>query len=184
MPNCGLARRTRKHPEGSMGEDEIGIYELAPLRRGDVELAASQEFADPVQFLRAIDDHDIASLAAKPITLEFLFGAYRRRNGSPQDQVNLFTEGTRLLCEEQSESRRTAGLTGALSADQRLVVASRIAACMVFGNRASVFTGSNLGDVSEDSVDVRDLAVGAESLRGNEFPVNENSIREVLEGVW
>ena len=185
--NVRIACRTTVWPgrleealKGLWGED-IGVYELAPLRRRDVALAASQEGLDPDAFLSAIEDRNVAPLAAKPITLLFLLNTFRHSGGFPQDQVGLYTEGCRLLCEEPSESRKAARRTGSLSTDQRLVVASRTAACTVFGNRAGVWTGRDYGDVPEDYVTLRDLTGGTEVANGSEFQVTEAEIQETLD---
>jgi hypothetical protein len=55
-----------------------------------------------------------------------------------------------VLCEETNKSRRDARLTGTLTAEQRMAVAARIAAVMVFANRYAVWTGPDIGDVSEE----------------------------------
>ena len=159
--NLRIACRTAVWPSGLeeaiqalWGSDNVGIYEMAPLRRGDIALAASQEGLDSSKFLSAVDDRNAGSLAAKPITLSFLLNTFRRDGGFPQSQSQLFQEGCRLLCEESNDSRLVANRTGTLSTDQQLLVASRIAGCTVFGNHAGVWIGPD-GHVPSSGVRVR-----------------------------
>ena len=62
-----------------------------------------------------------------------------------------------MLCEETNEDRRETKLIGRLSADQRLSIASRIAAATVLGHRNAVWTNADLGDVSPEDITIQDL---------------------------
>lgn len=55
------------------GEGLVGVYELLPLRERDVEQAALDHALDPERFLAEINRVGVVPLAAKPITLRFLF---------------------------------------------------------------------------------------------------------------
>jgi hypothetical protein len=162
------------------GQEKVGIYELAPLRRVDVIEAAKVNEIDPEAFLQEIDRMEVVPLAFKPITLKFLLNTYLRTNHLPPSQAELYLQGCRLLCEETSESRRAAKRIGNFTADQRLVVAARIAAIIIFANRYAVWTGLNMGDVPEENITIEELCGRTECVNGVEFEVTESAVRETL----
>lgn len=161
-------------------EEEVKAYELAPLRRKDVAEAATVNGVAPDEFLTEVNRAEAVPLAIKPVTLDFLLKTYRQDGSLPKTQAELYREGCRLLCEETNEGRRDAGLTGNLSAEQRLAVAARIAAITIFANRYAVWMAAERGDVPAEDVSVRELSGGREKAQGNEFEVGEAAIKEVL----
>lgn len=163
------------------GDSQVGIYELAPLRRVDVEEAAREEDIDPVSFLEEIDRVGAAPLTIKPVTLRFLLDSYRRNGKFPQGRRSLYLAGCRGLCEEVSASRRDAGLTGSLDAEQRLMLAARIAAVMIFSNRAAICIGAAQVEVRNTDITLQEMSGGYETIRGNRFEVHETLLREVLD---
>jgi hypothetical protein len=48
------------------GEDMVGVYQLGPLRRNDVTIAAELHGIDTVAFLKEIDHREAVPLAIKP----------------------------------------------------------------------------------------------------------------------
>ena len=182
-----VACRTADWPEGFeqglrrlWGTDQVSVYELAVLRRKDVIEAAQGNNLDGGAFLSEIDRAEAVPLAIKPITLGFLLNRYRRIRSLPSTQLELYSEGCRLLCDETSESRRDAGLRGTFSAEQRMAVAARIAAVTVFTNRFAIWTGVEQGDVPDVDTTVRELSGGNESVGGNAFEVTEAAVTETL----
>src|SRR5262249_45899591 len=161
-------------------EQALGVYELVPLRRGDVVEAAKANGIDPHAFLAEIHRAEAIPLAIKPVTLDFLLRTYQLHGSFPKTQAELYLEGCRLLCEETNEDRRAAQLTGDLSADQRLAAAARIAAVSIFTNRYAIWTAIDRGDVPEEDVVLRELSSGREQALGNEFEINEGAVREAL----
>src|SRR5262245_41856292 len=163
------------------GEYFVKVYELAPLRRRDVVEAANANGIDADDFLQEVDHKVVAPLAMKPVTLDFLLNIYRKNGGFPSTQTELYRQGCRVLCEETSASRRDARLTGALTAEQRMAVAARIAAVTIFANRYAVWTGPDVGDVPEEDVPLGQLPGGKEAANGNDFEVGEAAVREALD---
>ncbi len=161
------------------GKETVGVYELAPLRRVDIASAAQAEGLDENTFLQAIEQQEVAPLAIKPITLKFLLNIYRKNGSFPTQPTELYLQGCQLLCEE-TEQRRDVGLTGNLTADQRMVIAARIAAVTVFCNRYAVWMNIDQGDVPEEDVVIRELVSGTEFALGDEFSVTEAAVREAL----
>ncbi len=162
------------------GKDVVGVYELTPLRRGDVAEAAKANGLDPEAFLREIDRMEAVTLAIVPVTLNFLLDTYKRTGKFPQTKSELYLKGCRLLCEEPSESRREAGLIGRLNADQRLAVAARIAAVNIVANRYAIWTSIDRGDVPDEDITIQKLSGGTEYANGEQFRVTNNAIKETL----
>ncbi|HEV3085467.1 MAG TPA: hypothetical protein VGY66_37285, partial [Gemmataceae bacterium] len=107
------------------------IFELVPLRRRDVTIAATAEGIDGEPFIDAVIRSGAQPLAIKPVTLNFLLSTYKARGGFPATQSELYAEGCQRLCAEMNPDRQDARQSGALSAEQRMAVAERIAAVMV-----------------------------------------------------
>ena len=162
-------------------DDNTAVYEIAPLRRQDIVLTASESGIDPDSFLHEVVLRKAAPLAMKPITLRFLITAYQRAGGVPKTQVELYREGCRILCEEMSSSRMAAKLTGDYSAEQRFAVSARIAALLILCNRVAVTTSMGLGYVPVGNLTISDLASGVEKASdGTEVDVTQHAVREAI----
>lgn len=162
------------------GKEAVAAYELLPLRRTDVAEAARANGVDPDAFLDEVSRIGVVPLAAKPVTLNMLLNIYREAGQLPATQQELYRRGCRLLCEETNPGRRDAGLIGAFSAEQKMVVAARIAAVTIFANRYAVWTGVDLGDVPKEDVSLEDLQGGVEVAAGSSFVVSGAAIQETL----
>jgi hypothetical protein len=158
-------------------KERIGIYELAPLRRKDVEVAAG---ANAEGFLAAVAQREVASLAIKPVTLRFLLRQYRPPKDLPRTRWELYREGCRILCEETSGTRRTLGVKGRPDGDARMAVAARIAAVCILGRRAAIQLDPDLGDVPEGTVMADAMAGKAERASRDDVQVDEEVVRETL----
>jgi predicted NACHT family NTPase len=167
------------------GKDQVKIYELAPLRWKDVRHAAErEEIADPDIFLQEICNKNIIPLAIKPITLIFLLKIYCRDGQFTENQplCDLYLKGCRILCDEEDDADpRRPGHKENLDLDQRLIIAARIAAVTVFANRDAVWMGRESGQIPEDDVLRRELALGFESINEKQIEVSEAKITEVLD---
>lgn len=181
-----VACRTAEWPpvfEEEMGKlwtrDGVGVYELTPLRRTDVEAAAEQEGIDDQAFLNAVRASGAAPLARTPVTLRFLMGSFSSHGTLPAEQTALYLEGLKLLCDEPNKSRRAAGKAGDLQAEERLILAARLAAVTVFCNRFSIWTGPVSGLPDED-VALEALCGGTEQAPGRRLNVDRDSLLETL----
>jgi hypothetical protein len=123
----------------SWGE-AVGIYELAPLRQVDVFEAARVNNIDPDAFLDEVYKREAAPLVIKPVTLTLLLNTYSWDGQFPTTQKDLYYQGCRQLCEETNQDRRDS-FTNNLTVNQRIIVAARIAAIIVFSNRTAIWTG-------------------------------------------
>lgn len=162
------------------GKDAVGVYELTPLRRADVIEAAKTNNLDHNVFLQEIDQKEVVPLAIKPVTLGFLISTYIKNGRFPSTQTELYLQGCCRLCDENNESRRDARLTGTFTIEQRLAVASRIAAITVFSNRYAIWTGINRGDVPDEDTTIQELSGGTEDVDDVQFQVTEIAIKETL----
>jgi hypothetical protein len=180
---CRTAEWPRTFEEGLrglFGKEHVDIYELAPLRKTDVQSAATSEGIGSAKFLRHLADKNAQPLAIKPVTLRFLLNIFKGNGQFPRSQVELYRDGLRLLCTEVNPSRVDKKRTGNLSVTHRLTIAGRIAAATVFGNRYAIWTRADMGDVPSECIAIQDLCGGREAGDGDGVEVDEESIREVL----
>jgi predicted NACHT family NTPase len=165
-------------------ESNVGIYELAPLRRIDAQASVTAHGLDANTFLDEVDRKGVVPFAIKPITLKFLLNTFQKNNGQfPPDQklIDLYLDGCRSLCNEWSKSRRASGQIGKLEVSQRLIVAARIAAVTVFAKRFAVWTEPDSGNVPREDVLLEELCLGDEIAKERRFPVTRDAIEEVLD---
>ncbi|MGE0471563.1 MAG: NACHT domain-containing NTPase, partial [Nitrospira sp.] len=163
-----------------LGPEAVKYYVLAPLRKADVEESARASGLDVDAFLSQVESSGAVPFAIKPVTLKFLLMLSLKQGGLPSSQTELYFTGCRELVSEKSESRLAAKETGQLSSNQRLAVAARIAACMVFGNRNAIYAGMDLPEMSDEDMLLHDLSGGYETDNGARFAITEKEIREVL----
>lgn len=161
-------------------KDDIAICELAPLTRMDVELAATAVLGDSKTFMEDISRADIVPLAVSPITLRFILNKYKRGGKLPASATELYTDGCEILCEESNDDLRDSGSIGYLAPKQRLAVASRIAAVLMFSQKYAVWTGADKGEVPEEDVKLTELVGGKERFDGVEVEVTMDALRETL----
>jgi len=162
------------------GEDQVGVYELVPLRFADIAEAARANGLEPDEFLKAVANRSVESLAAKPVSLEFLLRKFKEVGDLPETQLVLYREGCRLLCEEVNQERRDAGHAGNLDADQRLAVAARVAALMFVGNRSGVWIGTARECPGEECITLRELSCRETPVVEAGVEISEGTLREVL----
>lgn len=162
-------------------DDSLCIYELLPLREADVVAAAKNYDVDPEDFLLKVAEARAVPFAIKPITLNFLLRTYIRDGNLPNSQSQLYQEGCRILCEEANPSRQGSGLPQTLDSDERLVIAARIAAITVFGQKSAIATGADTGGLSDAVLPARMLTGGSEPSERSTPAVSASAIREVLD---
>ena len=166
--------------KGLWGEENVGVFELAPLRRRDVYEAVIDNGFDPEQFIRDVLDREVVPLAIKPLTMEMLINTYKHNGGLPASKVELYRQGCLLLADEQNQARRDAQFLGDLSLQQRIIVAARIAALTVYGGKNAIWTGPVFGEVKKENLLLSDLVGGMETIDGYQFQINESALRETL----
>jgi hypothetical protein len=184
-----IASRTAEFPKSLennlreiwSAEEKVKVYELCPLQASDVWETATSNEINPEDFFREIAAKSAGTLAARPITLRFLLNLYRKNSRFPDKLTDLYEQGCRVLCDEQNDERRASViLRGTLTADQRLVIAARIAALMVFCNKIAVWKDAETGENDETDILLRELSGYSEESSNISFTVTEEALRETL----
>jgi len=129
----------------------------------------------------AVRQTEAQAFAAKPLTLKMLLDLFGREQALGNSTIDLFERGCRRLCEELNTSRRMTSRYGGLTAADRLTIASRIAAVIMFSNRFAIWTNPDLGDVPEEDVKLDALEGGIEEVNGNAVSVTRPAIWETLD---
>ena len=165
---------------GIWGRSGLGVFELAPLRRRDVQTTLAANGIDPDDFIPKLFGAQAVGFAIKPLTLKMLIGLYKRDGRLPTSTGDLYRQGCLALCEEPSDRRRETGRQGHLNGRQRLRIAGRIAVATVLSHRFAVWNGTETETPSED------IAVPAVSgaREDGDFPTftpTDDDVREALD---
>jgi hypothetical protein len=184
-----IACRTAVWPGGILepslnrlwGGNVVGVFELAPLRRRDVVVAAETLGLDAEAFIRELYAANAVPFAIKPLTLNLLLGLFQRDGRLPRSVAELYTRGCLKLCEEANPSRRHARRLGALNPAQRFRVAARLAAATMLANRYAIWTGPEAAGVPEEDIPLSILARAREEGDFPSFDISEDNVREVLD---
>lgn len=120
------------------GSANFGLFELAPLRRVDVEEAAEAYGLNATDFVNSLIEADVAPFAIIPVTLKFLLNTYLETKQIPTTRTALYETGCLMLCQESSEARRAAGETGKLHPVERFEVAELLAASTIFTKKSHI----------------------------------------------
>ncbi|GHO65585.1 hypothetical protein KSC_044770 [Ktedonobacter sp. SOSP1-52] len=93
----------------------------------------------------------------------------------------MYHQGCLALCSEINPNRLAAHRTGTLTPEERMAVAARIAAIMVFTNTSAVWKSQDQSDMSEADLGIHELDGSKEKAKGKQFPVTLAGIEEVLD---
>lgn len=162
------------------GEENVGIYELVPLRQSDVIEAANQQNINSDEFIQEVIQREAVPFAIKPITLKFLLKLYQQNQQFPDSQKELYKQGCLELCKEVNKDRLDSGFTGKLNEEKRLIVAGRIAALTILANRAAIWTSPDTKDMPDSDITIKDLRGSQEIREQQKFDVDDDCIKEVL----
>lgn len=160
--------------------DPLGVFELAPLREKDILCAATGCGLDGEAFSNEIQLKEIQPLACHPNTLNMLLGLFGRPGGLPKQRAELYRLGCETLAAERNAFRQESHQVGKLNARQRMVVAGRIAAQMMFGHRSSIWRGNDWEAETADLIE-KDIVGEIEHADGLDFPIESISLRETIE---
>lgn len=161
------------------GEENVGVFELTPLRKKDVIEAVVTNVLEPEQFLQEVYSREVVPLAIKPLTLNMLMKIYKSEGGLPASKAEIYRRGCLLLAEEPKD-RRDSQVQGNLSSQQRLVVGARIAALTVYGGKNAIWTAPDDGNAAKEDLTFAELMGGIETVAGNQFEISESALRETL----
>jgi len=160
-------------------------FEICPLRWIDVEDSAKNAgISDTEDFYKTIIKLNLFGFANRPITLPTVIELYKEKNLT-QKQSDIYLELCQKLAKENNPYRieqAKAGhqkYEGDLSSKERLYIAGRIATCLIFSNKISVFDSVNRYNM-DISVNIDDLCTGYELIDGKTINITKENIREVL----
>ncbi|CAM3992878.1 NACHT domain-containing protein [Saccharibacillus endophyticus] len=159
------------------GEDEFLALEMLPLRRCDVEGAASSEGLDSNQFLEAVIAKNIVPFAIKPVTLKMLLNIFESQDSFPDKQSQIYYEGCRWLCEELNAKIKSFKTT---DVEGRLTIASRIAALTIFTNKFTIVRENYFGRYQKEDLNMLDILNGSDRQINQNLVLAENDVAEVL----
>ncbi len=161
------------------GAISVGAYELAPLKRSDIEEAAKKVGLNASRFIEEIITKEIQSLAINPLTLELLFQVYLQSNSFPASKEELFYSACKRLCTEPNFERQLLYQKNSLSPEKRIALASRIAAVMVFCDKRVVDLRNNY-KLSDDAISIDILLEGEEYTDNFGFQFTQQDLIETL----
>jgi hypothetical protein len=110
----------------------ISLWDLLPLRRCDVELAAADHGIDANQFMKEVIRAGATSFAARPLSLKLLIRTVEQDRRLPNTQVEMFRRGCLHLVEEHNVAHRESSIRPKVTPTRRIQIASRIAAMTIF----------------------------------------------------
>jgi hypothetical protein len=151
------------------------VADLAPLRREDVVQLVESTGTPSGEFMRLVVENKAGMLAGVPLTLKVLLAAYMR---SPAElaggPVRLFELGVAALVDEPDPDRAAPVET---VAEQRVAIASRIAAYMLLCGRRTLWMGGLAGKSPRD-ISPEAVCWPLESSGGTTFPVTPAAVME------
>ena len=171
---------------GLFGSDETGraeprAFSMAPLRRVDVGLAASDRGIDAAAFLEAVESAGVTAFAVNPLTLDFLIRAFEKGGALPASRWEIFEDGCRGLCTELGPSRRVAAARTDRTPARLLAVAGRIAFVTRLTNRSGIRTERDPSPATGAEIDMDRLIGGVERADDGEFELGMSSVREAVD---
>ena len=162
------------------GGENIGTYQIAPLRRVDIIKALQANQIDSNSFVQEVFDKKAVPLANKPITLQFLIDIYKENGQLPSSQNELYEKGCLQLCKEVNPDRYEAGHKGKISNEQRMIISARIASIMIFCNRSTIWKSPEYGSNPESDIDFSNIRIDKEKVSQDVFTIDDDCIEEVL----
>lgn len=157
------------------------IYVLTPLRRSDVEQAISDRALKGPNFLEEVRRLGVENLARKPTTLALLFQLYDEKRGLSQSATDLYYQCCVKVCTELNPKRYGRKIDGRLTGEERLAIASRIAAITIFGDKTLIAKGTTLNRLSSQCTHFEELCGGIEYTNLDQVRVGRDELKETLE---
>ncbi len=156
------------------------VYQLLPLNESQRDQWITACGLDQKNFVAALTQSEVVALAEIPFTLVMLVNIFKRDKCLPPSKKEIYQQACRLLCEEQNNSRRERLIPNPADPDHRLAIATRIAGCVVFGNKGLISIASGLEPTANGAIAISELAGETKPRNGNGTSINESHIRDVL----
>jgi hypothetical protein len=159
-------------------QEAVRHYQLVPLLRTDVALAARAASVDAEAFLAQVDGRNAQALACNSLTLRLLLNVFSS-TGFPTSSLQLLERGLLALC-EPAQSRRDHRTATPYTASQLLAVASRVGALSLLSGHAVVDTENDTG-TPRAGIAMNDLLGGDEPVGDSKITVDEAVLRAASE---
>lgn len=164
---CRTGQLPARLPEDlkRLWNDRLGIYELLPLRRKDVEAEVRRRRPQDVDpFLQEIDRRQLGVLASRPITLKLLLKIAAGQS-LPADRAQIYERGCWALCDEPDSDRQSIDRRRRrLDRSERLRIAQYLAAAMVLSQRLSIVVNEELAGEQTRAISLRELRLEGHAL--------------------
>ena len=155
----------------------FALYDLAPLRRRDVDELAASRGVPAKDFLEEVARTGACPLASFPLTLDLLLRQYEADGGLHGTAAELYDSALLALAGEHDPDRDPA--LAPASAAQVLAVAARLCCYLLVCGRAGFWAGP-ADQMPAGDLDPGSLAAGQERLAGGSFDVTRPLITTAL----
>lgn len=174
------SRYLESNLEKIWNERTVKIYELAPLRRYDVETALKTKDIPLQPFFDKIYERDIQPLAMKPVTLNFLLTIFCKTHDFPDTRKELYENGITLLIDEQNPKRKESKHKSNFTVIQKLLTAERIAALMIYCNKSTILINSSIAETKQNDLSWEEIIGGKEISNSEEIAIDIALINDVI----
>jgi hypothetical protein len=158
--------------------DDISTFILAPLRKKDVITVLNKMNIEESTFFQKANELEAIPFLIKPLTLILITDNYKRTSEFPKSKYELYEKGCQSLCCEDNFERSKGK---SLSPEQRLIVASRIAALTLFTNRLIIILKESNFNLAENEINSYEFIGGKEEINNQSFNIDKKSIDETLD---
>ncbi len=155
--------------------DEL-TFALAPLSYDDISEAASQAGLEGEQFADALLAQKLGPLAGRPLGLRWLIKIYRISGMIPNNLVDVFWDGMRMVAQEPDEDMPRSPITPEIMRE----IACRVAFITLFGDKPNVWTGNDYGSDTTGCVKLEELVGGNEAFQFEQASVDTTTLDLVL----
>lgn len=169
----------------AIGEETEGkkvqIWELAPLTKEDVKVAAKVTGLDADKFLAEVQAREVNAFAADPITLKMLLATAKEGGRLGCDRAEIYLKGCTLLCRDHHQPEKGAPRL-MTTPQQRLACASYLASLCVLSNRYLIHGSTEQRPADEaGTICVQDIFGRKTLLPGPDFEFTREVLAETLQ---
>ena len=117
----------------------LKTYNLAPLSEQDIRELADDNGVDSDKFLKAVYQHGIAGICAKPLGCELALSIFRDSGLADVTQRDLWDKGIRRLCDETPSATRRLTTPSSYTLDQIVECSAWIALCLALSEKTVIW---------------------------------------------
>ncbi len=155
-------------------DENIGVYELAPLEYADVVATAVSQGVDPGKFWKEIELLNLRPLATKPITLFPLLHEFDESlENFPSSQVEVYQRLCSKLCTEYNPTHIERMADHDPGPQKRMNAAAQIATIMFFTNHIAIQIYDSPRNVTKNALTIPQLYSAA-------FEIDQSLVLQAL----